>query len=804
MQALFQDLRFGVRMMAKSPLVTAVAVLSLSLGIAANATMFSLLNSFLFEPLPYEDQEELVLLREVREGESIEMSAGVSIPNYLDYSEAAKSLESSTVYTVEPANLTGLDVPEQLQVVVGTPNLFDVFGAQPAIGRGFRTEEGPEGAGNVLVLEHDYWQARFLGDRDVLGRTVTLDGTAYTIIGVMPEAFDMIPANVQAFRPSDFADQRESRADRGYIAFGRLRPGATAQQAELEVAGVALRLATEFPDSNRGWQIRMVPLREWFPGPTDTQLLKILTAVTLFGLLIACANVANLLLGRAEERQKEVAVRIAMGAGRKRILKQLLTESVLMGVGAGLLGVVMSIWTVRWLQTAMPPELPAAFTPELDLEVLVATMLVAILAGVAFGVAPALHAVGANLREALASGTRGGTASRTKKRLRNVFVIGEFAVALALLSGSGFMIQAFDRLVNDDPGFDPKGLLTFQVSVLEDRYTEDDEVARYEEEMIRALDQIAGVEGVAVMSSLPRGRGNPQTRYTVDGGPIPEPTEQPVAGFQVVNRAYFETMEIPIRKGRYLEASDRADAPMVAVVSEAFVRREFADEEVIGKQITVRGESRRIVGVVGDILQDRMALAGRNGEQIYLPLAQFPLRTPRFALRTAGDPGELAADVRQAIWSVEADQPIAQLRTLQAHMDESLAGPKAISMFLMVMGGIALVLAAMGIYGVMAHAVTQQQREIGIRMALGSGRGTVVSMVARDGLTLVGAGLVAGLPLAFLMFRGTLNMLNLFNAEMGFAYPLALSGALLVVAVAATLIPARRASGVAPVAALKD
>ena len=408
MHTLFQDLRYGMRMMAKSPVVTVVAVLSLSLGIAANASMFSILNAFLFEPLPYEDQEELVLLREVREGESIEMSAGVSIPNYIDYTDAAKSLESSTVYTVEFANLTGLDVPEQLQVVVATPNVFDLFGVQPAIGRGFRADEGPEGSGNVLVLEHDYWQARFLGNRDVLGRTVTLDGTAHVIIGVMPEAFDLIPANVQAFRPSDFADQRENRAGRGYVAFGRLRPGATAQQAALEVEGVARRLATEYPDSNRGWQIRMLPLREWFPGPTDRQLLKILTAVTLFGLLIACANVANLLLGRAEERQKEVAVRTALGAGRQRLLRQMLTESVMMGVVAGLIGVVLSVWTVGWLGTTMPPELPAALTPELDLEVLVATMLVSILAGVAFGMAPAIHSVGGNLREALGSGNRGG------------------------------------------------------------------------------------------------------------------------------------------------------------------------------------------------------------------------------------------------------------------------------------------------------------------------------------------------------------------------------------------------------------
>ena len=804
MSTLFQDLKFGLRMMARAPVVTGVAVLSLALGIAANASMFALLNSFLFEPLPYEDQDELVLFRELRDGEDIQMSPGTSIANFRDYAEAARSIEAATVYTIEVANLTGLDVPEQLRVIVGTPNLFHVFGAQPSLGRAFRTEEGTEGAGSVLVLEHDYWQSRFLGDPDVLGRSVTLDGTAYTIIGVMPEAFDMIPANVHAFRPSDFQAQVDDRAARGYIGFGRLRDGATARQAALELAGVAERLATEFPDSNRGWGIRILPLGEWFPGPTDSQLLKIMTAVTLFGLLIACANVANLLLGRAEERQKEVAVRTALGAGRKRILRQLLTESVVMGTAAGVIGVVMSVWVIQWLRTAMPPELPQALIPELDPEVLTLTMVVSILAGIAFGMAPALHAVGGSLREALGAGGRGGTAGRSRKRLRNAFVVGEIAVALALLSGSGFLIQAFDRLTNDDPGFDADGLLTFQLAVLQDRYAEDDQVMRYERELIRILEAVPGVEGVAVMSSLPRGRGNPQTRYTVDGRPVPEPTERPTAGFQVVNQRYFETMDIPSRQGRLIEESDRAAAPLIAVVSEAFVAREFPGEDPIGKQITVRDESRQIVGVAGDILQDRMALAGRASEMIYLPIAQFPLRSPSFALRVAGDPTELAADVRQAVWSLEPDQPIGQLRTLQAHIDESLAGPRAISLFLMVMGAIALALAAMGIYGVMAHMVTQQQREIGIRMALGAGRGTVVGMITKSGLALVATGLLLGLPLAYLMFRGTLSMLNLFNAELGFGYPLALSGALVVTAIAATIIPARRASGVAPVSALNE
>jgi putative ABC transport system permease protein len=805
MSTLLQDIRYGLRQALRTPVVSAVAALSLALGIAANASMFAILDSFFLEPLPFGDQESLALFREVQEGEDIEMSPGSSIGNVRDYTEASRLIEGTGTYTVELSNLTGLDVPEQLHVVVATPNLFDVLRVQPSLGRGFRPEEGAEGSGNVVVLEHDYWMSRFLGDREILGQTMRLDGTMYTVVGVMPPEFDMIPANVQAFRPTDFRDQWENREARGYISFARLQDGATAEQLQTELAGVSARLATEFPDANRGWELLVQPARKFFPGPTDTKLFQILTVVTLFGLLIACANVANLLLARAEGRQKEVAVRKALGAARNRLLRQLLTESVLLALAAGIVGATLAFFIVGWLQGAMPVEMPRSFVPRLDLGVLLVTMAVAGLAGVIFGLVPALHATGGDLREALGEGARGGTAGRRRKTIRNIFVVGEFAVALALLVGSGFLMEAFNHLSNQDPGFNPDGLLTFQVSALEERYVEDSELIRYQDELIRTLEGIPGVEGVAVMSSLPRSRGNPDTRYTVAGRPILEESEQPTAGFQVVNPAYFATLDITVRQGRAFESSDREDSPPVAMVSQAWVDREFPGEDAIGKMIEVRGTSREIVGVVRDISQERIALAGRNGEAIYVPAAQFPLRTQRFALRvTAGEPGTLAADVRTAVWSVEPDQPIAQLRTLQAHIDESLAGPRSLSIFLGAMGFIALLLAAMGIYGVMAHGVAQQQKEIGIRMALGAGRNRVVGMVTRSGMTLALAGMLLGLPLAFLMGRAVSSALNLFEAELGMTYVFWVSGALVAVALLSTYLPARRASRIQPVAALKD
>jgi len=800
---LAQDLRYGLRMLAKSPVVSAVAALSLALGIAANASIFAILNGFIFEPLPYRDMHELVLLREGREGESIDVFGGVSVADLEDFAAGSPSLSGAMIYTLEAANLTGMDVPEQLQVVPGTPNLFDVLGVQPSLGRGFRPEEGAEGLGQVVVLEHDFWMRRFFGDPGVLGRTLTLDGTTYTIVGVMPESFDMIPANVDAFRPTDFAADRENRGSRGYIAFARLAPGATAEQAQREVSATRTRLESEYPDVYRGIEARVIDARDFFPGPTDQKLVTILTVVTLFGLLIACANVANLLLSRAEERQKEVAVRTALGAGRHRILRQLLTESVTLGAVAGVLGLVLSVWVVRWLRGIMPAEMPRAMFPELDPVVLAVTMAVAILAGVAFGLAPAVHATRGDLREALGEGSRGGTASRTRKRLRNVFVVGEFAAALALLSGAGVLVEAFTQLTESDPGFRQEGLLTFSLTAPEDRYPGDAELRVYADELLDRLAGIPGVEGVAVMSSLPRGRGNPRAAYAVEGRPAVD-GEPPTAGFQAVNPEYFATLEIPLLQGRGFEATDREGAQWVAVASQAFVEREFPGQDPLGRTVRFRGQDRVLVGVVADKVQDRIPLAGDRGEALYVPVAQFPLRNPSFALRAGGDPTTLSADVRQAVWSVNPDQPVAQLRTLDAHVAESLAGPRAISIFLAAMGVITLVLAAMGIWGVMAHSVSQQHREIGIRMALGAGRGRVVGMVTRSGLSLAGVGMALGLPLAWLMHRSVVSALNLFESGIGMESVGVVTLALGFVAFVSTWLPARRASSVQPVAALRE
>jgi putative ABC transport system permease protein len=620
----------------------------------------------------------------------------------------------------------------------------------------------------------------------------------------MPEAFDMIPANVHVFRPSDFAAERENRSNRGYISFARLAAGTTVEQVQRELAPVAQRLASEYPETNRGLEVRVIQARRFFPGPTDTQLTMILAVVALFGLLIACANVANLLLSRAEERQKEVAVRTALGAGRRRILRQMLTESVTLGLTAGVLGLVLAVFVVRWLQGAMPAEMPKAMMPKLDPAVLAVTLAVAVLAGVVFGLAPALHSTRGDLREALGEGSRGGTASRSRRRLRNTFVVGEFAVALALLTGAGLLFDVFNKLTESNPGFRQDGLLTFTLAVPESRYPAPTDLTVYEDELLARLSGIPGVQGVAIMSSLPRGRGNPSTPYAVEGRPPANEGEAPFAGLQAVNPDYFSTLEIPLLRGRGIESTDRAETQPVVVVSQALVDREFPSEDPLGRTVRFRNRSWTVVGVVANIVQERIAEVGNRGEAFYVPAAQSPFRMPSFALRTAGDPEALSAEVRQAVWAVNPDQPIARLRTLDAHVAESLAGPKAVSAFLAAMGLIALVLAALGIYGVMAHSVAQQQREIGIRMALGAGRSSVVAMVTAKGMSLAGAGMALGLPLAYLMYRVVAAALNLFLSDLGVAYALWVAAALAAVALVATWLPARHASGVLPTAALRE
>jgi putative ABC transport system permease protein len=793
------DVRYGVRMLAKTPVVAAVAAASLAMGIAANTTTFAVANGFLFAPFPYRDQDELVLISEVHSKSTDD--EWPSPGNFLDYRARVTVFESMIAYDVLPSNLTGGDEPERVRLVKMSPETFAVLGRSPLLGRDFEDKEGVAGEGRVVVLSYPFWQRYFAADRSILGKSITIDGETFDVVGVMPEDFDFLPANVDLFIPANWED-RSSDRERGLLVMGRLKPGRTPEEAEAEISAISSQLAAEHPEQNEGYHSVTVPLRDYFPGRTDTLLMYILLTVSGFVLLIACANIANLLLARAEVRQREVAVRTALGAGRARILRQLLTESVLLALMGGALGALLSFYSVRWVRQSMPAELPLSFLPEMDRTVLLYTLATSMLAGMIFGIAPALHTFGDDLREALGESTRGGTATRKRNRLRNAFVIAEIGAALALLIGSGALLNIFREFVMPDPGFEVEGILTAQLTVSEDRHPEDGDVQRFYREVFLRLSEIPGVTGVAAMNELPRSRASGTTEFTIEGRATLRHNEEPVTGWQAVNGLYFTTLGVPIQEGRGVTEEDREDTEAVAVVNESFVQTFFPEGDVIGKSVVLMGRPRRVVGVSKNIYQARMPDdGGKLGPVVYVPMEQQAVRSKAFALRVKGDPEALAPELRAAIWSVDPEQPVSKVQTLTQHIDTELSGPRIISVVLTIFGATALLLSAIGIYGVMAHGVAQKTREIGIRMALGAAADDVVKLVTRQGMRLTALGLVLGTPFAFALTR---LVGSTFVTTSGATPQLVLMVVVVLASVAfvATYLPARRASRIQPVRAL--
>jgi putative ABC transport system permease protein len=793
------DVRYGVRMLLKTPVVAAVAAASLAAGIAANTTTFAVANGFLFAPFPYQDQDELVLISEVHSKSTDD--EWVSPGNFMDYRARATVFERMIAYDVQNANLTGGDQPERVRLVTMSPETFTVLGRSPGLGRDFEAKEGVEGAGSVALLSHPFWQRYFAADRSVLGRKVGIDGKSFDVVGVMPEDFDFLPADVDVFIPTNW-EHRSTDRERGILVMGRLKDGRTPEEAEAEITTISSQLAAEHPEANEGYRSLTMPLRDYFPGRTDTLLMYILLSVSGFVLLIACANIANLLLARAEVRQREVAVRTALGAGRVRILRQLLTESVLLALLGGSLGALLSFYSVRSVRQSMPAQLPVSFLPEMDGTVLLYTLATSMIAGMIFGIAPALHTFGDDLREALGESTRGGTATRKRNRLRNAFVVAEIGAALALLIGSGALMNIFQKFIMPDPGFEVEGILTAQLTVSEDRHPTDADVQRFHREVVRRLSEIPGVTGVAVMNELPRSRASATTEFTIEGRATPQRNEEPVSGWQAVNGSYFATLGVPIRQGRGVADEDREDTEAIAVVNESFVETFFPEEDPLGKRVVLMGKPRRIVGVSRNIYQARMPdEGGKIGPVVYLPMEQQAARSKSVALRVEGEPSAFADALRAAIWAVDPGQPVSNVQTLTQHIDTELAGPNIIFVVLSIFGVTALLLSAMGIYGVMAHGVAQKTREIGIRMALGAAGKDVVGLVTRQGMRLALLGLALGAPFAFVLtrlVRSTFTVTSGVTPQM----VLAVVAVLTAVAFAATYLPARRAARIQPVRAL--
>jgi putative ABC transport system permease protein len=805
MNTLLQDIRFAVRMMWKNWTVTAIVVVVLALGVGANTAIFSVVNAVLLRPLPYTDPDRLVRLSE-DSPQVPEMS--ISYPNFLDWREQNKIFSGIAAMQFRSLNLTGAEEPERLAGRAVSAEFFDVLGVKPASGRSFLPEEDRPGASRVCVISHGLWQRRFGADPAILGKQLTLSGDSYTVIGVLPTSYRFgTPTDI--FVPIGLrADEMMERGSHpGIYAIARLRPGVSVETARREHIALAERISAEY--GMKGNSATLKPLREVFVEDVRTPLLVLLGAVG-FVLAIACANVANLLLARAASRHKEMAIRAALGAGRWRIVRQLLTESVLLALLGGGIGLLLALWGVDLLRTASVDSLPTTAEINLDGKVIAFTLLVSIVTGVIFGLAPALGAAKTDLHNTLKESGRGSTVGGRRAWLRSGLVVAEVALSLVLLIGAGLLVKSFLNILNTDPGFNPQNLLTMQLA-LNVKKDEGGKVLNFFNDLNARIAGLPGVEAAAFSNGLPLS-GASDTSFAIVGRPKPDTDKQPQTMFYITSPEYLETMGIRLIKGRFFTAQDTQRSPRVAVIDETFARQQFPNEDPLGHYIAGKGKDNpdaEIVGVVAHVKHFGLNAEERVQPQLYLPFNQapdseLPYLAPRMnlVLRTTADPLTLTSAVRREVQSLNPNQPIYNVYTMEQTLDRSLAPQRFSTTLLLLFAAVALVLASVGIYGVISYSVTSRTHEIGIRMALGAQKSDVLRLVVGHGMALAALGVLVGLVGAFAVTRVMASQLYGVSAT----DPVVFVGiALLLAAVAflATYIPARRATKVDPMIALR-
>jgi putative ABC transport system permease protein len=805
MTTLWQDVRFGLRMMAKKPGFTFVGVLALALGIGANTAIFSVVKAVLLSPLPYTNPERLVWIWETNPGADIKVE-DASMPNFNDWRTQSQSFEEMAAFTKWAATLTSDGEPERVPGSIVTSRFFSVLGVQPIMGRGITDEEnGPKGA-RVVVLSYGLWQRRFGGNPRVVGQTVKLNGTPYEVIGVMPQGFkEPLPTQRNAAEmwiplPMNLAP--EVRRSDFLSVIGRLKPNVTLEQARAEMNTITARLAQQYPESNTGWSAIILPLRERITGDVRPAM-WVLVGVVGFLLLIACANVANLLLARSAARQQEIAVRRALGADRFRLIRQFLTESILLALSGGAVGMILAMWGVELLVRLSPANIPRLDEVRLNWQVLLFTLAVSLLTGIIFGLIPALHATNPNLTEALKEGGRSSTEGVRGARLRNALVVGEIAIALVLLVGAGLMIKSFMRLQGVDPGFKPERILAVDVALPSAKYKEEAQEVAFWNELLGRVQRLPGVERTSAVVTLPF-TGGSIISFLVEGRPEPPPNTVQDAEYRVVTPGYFDTMSIPLVRGNAFTDEHTSNSPAVAIINETMARRYFAGEDPIGKRINLgdpqKSPWRTIIGVVRDIRQQ--GLDKEPYPQMYSPYAQFPTRAMTLIVRTSASPSSLVPSIRGELSAMDKDQPLYNARTVEQVMSESIAKERFNMLLIAIFAVLGLVLASVGIYGVMSYTVAQRTHEIGVRMALGASTQDVLKMVVRQGMMLALFGTALGLVASFLLTRLMSSLLFNVSATDPLTYVL-ISLLLIAVALLACLIPALRATRVDPMVALR-
>jgi putative ABC transport system permease protein len=798
METLLQDIRYGVRSLLKRPGFTAIALSALALGIGANTAIFTLVNAVLLRPLPFAEPDRLVWVwGNIKGGGN---RASVAPLDFLDYRQQNTTFEEFAASFTMPLrlNLTGNGDPERLEANGVTGNYFRALGAKPAFGRTFELENEKPGSDQVAVLSYGLWQKRFAGDPEILKRTVVLDGRSFAVIGVMPQDFSF-PRAADVWVPMNFDISPGMKQRKAHFLrpIGKLRPGVTIAQAQADTDAIARRLEEQYPESNSGWNLRLVSLREQLVGNTRPTLFILFGAVG-FVLLIACANVANLLLVRAAGRQKEIAVRTALGAGRWRIVRQMITESVLLSLVGGLLGTLLALWGVELLVALSAGNLPVTAVVRIDATVLAFTLAVSLVTGVLFGLAPAIRTMKLNLSDSLKEGSRSGGDSAHRNRTRSVLVVLESAVAVVLLIGAGLLVRSLLRLQDTSPGFDARNVLTMGVNLPREKY-DGNKPANFFSELESRVAALPGVETVGLVSELPLSGQLNDMPYTVEGRPPVSIDQAFDSDFRRINTNYFSALRIPFLRGRDFTEQEVRQNAKVLIISQLLAQQVFPNEEPLGKRLIMSfgNQAFEIIGIVGDI-RDR-ALESDPQSAMYMPAYEGSMNV---VVRSTSEPASLAAAVRKEVLQIDPNQPVADVRTMQQWLDDSVAAPKYRTALLGLFALVALALASTGIYGVMSYSVSQRTHEIGVRMALGARRLDVLRLVVRQGMTLVTVGVGIGLAGAFALTRLMDSLLFGVTAKDPFTF-VAVAALLTLVAFVACYLPARRATKVDPLVALR-
>ena len=801
MEGIVQDVRYALRMIARRPALSIIIVLTLALGIGANTAIFSLVNTVLLQPQPYHEADRLVTVREqvLRTGSN----RPVRPANFFDWKERTASFAEVAWSRDWMPNLTGDGEPESIIGYRFSANMLGVLGVQPALGRGFTVEDDAPGAPGVVLLSDKLWRRRYAVDRGILGRVVTLDGRPHTVIGVMPPTFKH-PQGAELWTPLNLTPELASNRSNGFLRLvGRLKPGVSIEQAEAELAGIYQDLARRYPATNDGLGAQLEP----FGTTGDAKpLLLILFAGVGFVLLIACANVANLLLADATSRRRELAVRSALGATRYRVIRQMLTESLILALVGGALGAMLTWWTKDALLVLFPAnianlDLPQVEQIDVGAGVFLFALVVSLTTGVLFGTLPAWNVARRDLQGALKDGDRGGSGSR---RTHAALVVAEVALSIVLLAGALLMVQSFMRVQRLQFGFEPERVMSGRVILPQHRYGDSARIETFTRTLLERLRAIPGVEYAGINYFLPLSGWSAGLTFAIEGRPVPATGDRPSAGFHAATEDYFKAMGIRLLSGRTFTSRDDRSTPGVVVINETLAKQYWPGENPIGRRVRLSAESDpyAIIGVVEDV--KAAGLEEAVDGDMYFSYWQEQGATPvlGIALRTAGEPAALAGQLRAAVWSIDPEQPVTYVMPMAELAAESLAFRRAGMLLASGFGVLALVLAAIGIYGVLSYSVSRRTREIGIRTALGATRSEVARLVMREGLVMAGAGVAIGLGAAVGLSQFMASVL--YEVEPGDPPTLvAVAGILLAVAVLATLIPARRATAVSPLVALR-